>query len=74
MDQTKESKQYFCDVKSSSLHQLDIDNTSELLELHYDDLDFELGPAPYYYLNLKYPIRSTVHPTQCLSVDLKTKQ
>jgi hypothetical protein len=52
-------------VKTS--HCLDIDNTTDLLQLHYDDLDFELGPAPYNYLKLKYPIRS-VHLTQCLSV------
>ena len=38
-----------------------------------DDLDFELGPAPYYYLRLKYPIHS-VHPTQCLTIDPTTKQ
>ena len=55
------------------VHYLDIDNTTELLELHYDDLDFELGPAPYYYLKLKYNIHS-VHHTQCLSVDPTTKQ
>ncbi len=35
--------------------------------------DFELGPAPYYYLKLKYPIHS-VHATQCLSIDPTTKQ
>ena len=45
-----------------NLHCLDINNTTELLELHYDDLDFELGPAPYYYLKLKHPIHS-VHLT-----------
>ena len=39
----------------NSLHCEDINNSSELLELHDDDLDFELGPAPYYYLWLKYP-------------------
>ena len=39
----------------------------------YNDLDFELGPGPYYYLKLKYPIHS-VHPTQCLSLDTTTKQ
>ena len=54
-------------------HCLAINNSAELLELHYDDLDFELGPAPYYYLKLKYPIHS-VHPTQCLSVDPTSKQ
>ena len=43
---------------SLSLHCLDINNSTELLELHYDDLDFELGPAPYHYLKLKYPIHS----------------
>jgi hypothetical protein len=56
-----------------SLHSLDINNTTELLKLHYDDLDFELGPAPYYYLKLKYPMHS-VHPTHCLSVDPTTKK
>jgi hypothetical protein len=35
-----------------ALHCLDIDNTTELLELHYDDLDFEKGPAPHNYLKL----------------------
>ena len=34
------------------LHGLHINNSTELLEFHYDDLDFELGPAPYYYLKL----------------------
>jgi hypothetical protein len=38
-----------------TLHCLDLNNTTELLESHYDDLDFELGPTPYYYLKLKYP-------------------
>ncbi len=47
---------YFAMKGVKSLHCLDINNTTELLELHYDDLDFELGPAPYYYLRLKYPI------------------
>ena len=36
-------------------------------------MDFDLGPTPYYYLKLKYPIHS-VHPTQCLSVNATTKQ
>ncbi len=57
-----------------SLHCLDTNNAPELLELHYDDLDFELGPAPYYYLRLKYPIHS-VHPsdpTQCYGSNNKT--
>ncbi len=44
-----------------------------IIILHYDDLDFELGPAPYNYLKLKCPIHS-VHPTQCLSIDPSTKQ
>jgi hypothetical protein len=56
-----------------AVHCLDINNTTELLELHYDDLDFEQGPAPYNYLKLKYHIHS-VHPTQCLSVDPTTRQ
>ena len=64
---------YFVMKGVKSLHCLDINNTTELLELHYDDLDFELGPAPYHYLKLKYPIHS-VHPTQCLSIDSTTKQ
>ncbi len=41
-----------------ALHCLDINDTTELLELHYDDLDFDLGPAPYYYFKFKYPIHS----------------
>ncbi len=31
-------------------HCLDINDTTKLIELHYDDLDFELGPGPYYSL------------------------
>ena len=54
-------------------HCLDINTTTELLELHYDDIDFELVPTPYNNLKLKYPIRS-VHPTQCLTVNETTKQ
>ena len=44
MDTTKE-------FKCKTTHCLDINNTTELLELHYHDfkLDFELGPAPYYF-------------------------
>ena len=41
---------YFVMKGVKSLHCLDINNSTELLELHYDDLDFELGPAPYHYL------------------------
>jgi hypothetical protein len=73
MDTTKEIKRLFCNERVKALHCLDINTTTELLELHYDDLDFELGPAPYNYLKLKYPIHS-VHPTQCLSVDPTTRQ
>ena len=69
----KNLNNYFVMKGVKNLHCLDINNTTELLELHYDDLDFELGPAPYYYLKLKYPIHS-VHPTQCLSIDPSTKQ
>jgi hypothetical protein len=54
-------------------HCLEINTTTELLELLYDNLDFELGPAPTYKLKLKYPIHS-VHPTQCISVNETTKQ
>jgi hypothetical protein len=36
------------------VHRLDINDTTELLELHYYyDLDFELGPEPHNYLKLK---------------------
>ncbi len=56
-----------------ALHCLDINSTTDLLELHYDDLDFELGPATYNDLKSKYPIHS-VPPTQCLSVDPTTRQ
>ena len=51
----KNLNNYFVMKGVKTLHCLDINNTTELLELHYDDLDFELGPAPYYYLKLKYP-------------------
>ena len=68
----KNLNNYFVMKGVKTLHCLDINNTTELLELHYDDLDFELGPAPYYYLKLKYPIHS-VHPTQCLSIDPSTR-
>ncbi len=71
--QQKNLNDYFVMKGVKTTHCLDINNTTELLELHYDDLDFELGPAPYYYLKLKYPIHS-VHPTQCLSVDPTSKQ
>ena len=73
LDRIKNIKWLFCNERCKSLHCLDINNSTELLELHYDDLDFELGPAPYHYLKLKYPIHS-VHPTQCISVDPTTKQ
>jgi hypothetical protein len=56
-----------------AVHCSDVNSTTESLELHYDDLDFEQGPAPYNYLQLKYSIHS-VHPTQCLSVDAATRQ
>ncbi len=54
-----------------TLHFLDINNTTESLEFHYDDLDFELGPAPNYFSKLKYPMIpiQSVHSTQCLSID-----
>ena len=48
----KNLNNYFVMKGVKNLHCLDINNTTELLELHYDDLDFELGPAPYYYLKL----------------------
>ena len=51
MDRTKKIKWLLIMKGVKTLHCLDINNTTELLELHYDDLDFELGPAPYYYLN-----------------------
>ncbi len=50
MDTTKQLNDYFVMKGVKTTHCLDINNTNELLELHYDDLDFELGPAPYYYL------------------------
>jgi hypothetical protein len=64
---------YFVMKGVKALRCLYINKSTELLELHYDDLDFKQGPAPYYYLKLKYPIHS-VHPTQCLSVDPKRRQ
>ncbi len=56
-----------------TLYCLDINSKTDLLKLQYDDLDFELGPAPYNYLKLQYPIHS-LHPTQCLSIDPTTNQ
>ncbi len=50
-------------------HCSDIIDTTDLLDLNYVDLDFELGPI--YDLKLKYPIHS-VHPAQCLSIDPTT--
>ncbi len=38
---------YFIMKGVKSLYCLDINNTSELFESHCDNLDFELGPAPY---------------------------
>jgi hypothetical protein len=52
----KKLNDYFVMKGVKALHYLDINYTTELLELHYDDLDFEQGPAPYYYLKLRYPI------------------
>jgi hypothetical protein len=60
-------------VNLKATHCLDINSASELLELRYDDLDFEIGPTPTYSLKLKYPIRS-IHPTQCLSINPTTKE
>ncbi len=37
---------YFVMKGTKTLHCIDKNNTIELLELHYDDLDFDLGPAP----------------------------
>ena len=50
--QQKKLNDYFVMKGVKTLHCLDINNTTELLELHYDDLGFELGPAPYNYLKL----------------------
>ena len=69
----KNLNNYFVMKGVKSTHCLDINSASELLELHYDDLDFDLGPTPTYNLKLKYPIHS-VHPTQCLSINPTTKQ
>ncbi len=71
--QQKKSKDYFVIKGVKTAHCcLDINNTTELLEIHYDDLGHS-GPAPYYYLKLKYPFYC-VHPTQCLSIVPKTKE
>ena len=51
MDRIKLFNDYFVMKGVKGLHWLDINNESEFLELHYDDLDFELGLEPYYYLN-----------------------
>jgi hypothetical protein len=65
--QQKKLNDYVVMKGVKALHCLDINNSTELLELHYDDLDFEQGPAPYNYLKL-------IHRTQCLSVDPTTRQ
>jgi hypothetical protein len=46
--QQKKLNDYFVMKGVKTLHCSDINNSTELLELHYDDLDFEQGPAPYY--------------------------
>ena len=71
--QDKKLNDYFVMKGVKTNHCLDINTTTELLELKYDDLDFELGPAPNNNLKLKYPIHS-VHPTHCLSINPTTKQ
>ena len=71
--QDKKLNDYFVMKGVKLNHCLDINTTTELLELKYDDLDFELGPAPNNNLKLKYPIHS-VHPTHCLSINPTTKQ
>ena len=71
--QQKVLNDYFVMKGVKTLHCLDINSTTDLLELKFDDSDFEIGPTPTYNLKLKYPIRS-VHPTQCLSIDSITKQ
>jgi hypothetical protein len=60
--QQKKLNDYFIIKGVKALHYLDINNITELLELHYDDLDCELGPAPYYHLKFEYLIHP-VHPT-----------
>ncbi len=42
----KNINNYFVMKGIKNLRCLDINNTTELLEIHYYDLDFELGPAP----------------------------
>jgi hypothetical protein len=69
----KKLNDYFVMKGVKALHCLDLNNETELKELHYDDLDFELGPVRYCYLKLIYPIHS-VGPTQCLSIDPTTTQ
>jgi hypothetical protein len=71
--QQKKLNDYIVTKGVKTNHCLDIHNTTELLELKIDDLDFEIGPSPDYNLKLKYSIHS-VHPTQCLYVDLSTNQ
>jgi hypothetical protein len=48
--QQKVLNDYFAEKGVKTTHCVDINNTTDLLELHYGDLDFELGPAPHFYL------------------------
>ena len=57
-------------VKSN--HCLKIDASTELLELKYDTLDFDLGSVNK-ELKLKFPIHS-VHPTHAIEVDASTHE
>jgi hypothetical protein len=59
---------YFVMKGVKTLHCLDINNTTDLLELHYDDLDFELGPSPYYYLKLNIQFIAFILLNVCLLI------
>ena len=51
--QQKVLNDYFVMKGVKTLHCLDINSTTDLLELKFDDLDFEIGPSPTFNLKLK---------------------
>ncbi len=46
---------------AQATNRLDTKDATKLMELHHDDLEFEVRLGPYYYFKIQYPIRS-VHP------------
>ncbi len=70
--QQKKLNDYFVLKGVKALYCLDINTTTELLELHYDDLDFEQDPAPHNYFKIK--ISYSFCSSYSMSVDPTTRQ